>query len=144
MQLAQLNIAQLSAPLDSPALFGFVDNLDRINALAEASPGFVWRLQTEEGNATSISFYGDDIIVNLSLWADIESLHGFVYRSVHSEIMSRRKEWFQRMTQAYQVLWWVPDGHHPSVDEANLKLQLLKDKGPTAKAFTFKQSFPAS
>ena len=143
MQLAQLNIAHLSAPIDSPALTDFVDNLERINALAEASSGFVWRLQTEDGNATSISFYGDDIIVNLSMWADVESLHGFVYRSVHSEIMSRRKEWFQRMTQAYQVLWWVPEGHRPSVEEANLKLQLLNDNGPTAEAFTFKHSFPA-
>jgi hypothetical protein len=143
MQLAQLNIAHLSAPIDSPALTDFVTNLDQINALAETSPGFVWRLQTEEGNATSISFYGDDIIVNLSMWTDMESLHGYVYRSAHNKIMSRRKEWFQRMTQAYQVLWWVPEGHRPSVEEANLKLQLLNDNGPTAEAFTFKHSFPA-
>lgn len=142
-QIAQLNIATLKAPIDSPQLSDFVANLDRINALAEASPGFVWRLQTEEGDATGIDYFGTDRIVNMSLWDSIESLHDYVYRSAHIEIMRRKKEWFHQMGQAYMVLWWVPVGHIPSVEEAAKKLELLREHGPTAQAFTFRKAFPA-
>jgi hypothetical protein len=142
-ELAQLNIARLLAPIDSPVLADFVANLDRINLLAEQSPGFVWRLQTEEGDATAIKHFGDDFIVNMSVWADMQALHNYVYRSAHIEIMRRKKEWFQKTREAYMVLWWVPQGHRPSVVEAEGKLNQLRTCGPTADAFTFKKAFPA-
>jgi hypothetical protein len=141
-ELAQLNIARLAAPLESPQLKDFVDNLDRINALAEGSPGFVWRFQDDAGNATSARPFGEELLVNLTVWTDIESLHRYVYRSAHAEIMARRKEWFQPMREAWTVLWWVPAGHRPGFAEAHEKLQQLRAQGPTADAFTFKQPFP--
>src|SRR5262245_12595502 len=119
-ELAQLNIGVIKGPMDSPVMADFVANLDRINALAERSPGFVWRLQTEEGNATAIRPYpeNDNIAVNLSVWKDLDALSRYVYRSEHVEIMRRRREWFERMDQAFLVLWWVPRGHRPAVAEA--------------------------
>lgn len=141
--IAQLNIATLTAPIDSPRLSEFVANLDRINALAEGSPGFIWRLQTEEGDATGIDYFGTDKIVNLSLWDSIESLHNYVYRSAHVEIMRRKKEWFHTMAQAYLVLWWVPVGHIPSIEDAAQKLSTLRELGPSEEAFTFKKAFDA-
>lgn len=142
-QIAQLNIATLSAPIDSPQLSDFVANLDRINALADDSPGFVWRLQTEDGDATGIDYFGSDKIVNLSLWDSVESLHNYVYRSAHVEIMRRKKEWFHKMGDTHMVLWWVPAGHIPSIEEASQKLNALRELGPTAEAFTFKKAFSA-
>ncbi|HMT94231.1 DUF3291 domain-containing protein [uncultured Thiothrix sp.] len=139
--LAQLNIAQLLAPIDSPQLKDFVDNLERINTLAEQFEGFVWRLQTEEGDATALRPFGEEVIVNLSVWASVEALHQFVYRSAHTPIMSRRREWFARMTNTYMVLWWIPQGHEPSVEEAKQRLDLLQTQGASAQAFSFKQVF---
>ncbi|GGY78354.1 DUF3291 domain-containing protein [Marinobacter zhanjiangensis] len=139
--IAQLNIATLVAPIDSPQLADFVANLDRINALAEVSPGFVWRLQTEDGDATGIDYFGSDKIVNLSVWDSIEALHRYVYQSAHVEIMRRKKEWFHKMRESHMVLWWVPAGHTPSIEEAAQKLGMLQEHGPTAGAFTFKQAF---
>ena len=107
-ELAQLNIAQMRTPLDAPEMVDFVANLDRINALAEAAPGFVWRLVGDGDNATSIRPFGESTLVNLSVWTDAASLGDFVYKSAHVEIMKRRKELFDRMQEAYQVLWWVP------------------------------------
>lgn len=141
--LAQLNIARLLAPLDSEQLREFVDNLDPINALAEASPGFVWRLQTDEGDATSLRPYDDDmLIVNMSVWERLESLADFVYRSDHKDIMRGRRQWFERMGEAFMVLWWLPEGHLPTVDEAKERLELLRSRGPTPAAFTFRSPFP--
>lgn len=142
-QLAQLNIATLSAPLESPALKDFVDNLDRINALADNAPGFVWRLQTDEGDATALRPFGEDIIVNLSVWQDIESLHNYVYKTAHVEIMKRRREWFTRMHDAYMVLWWVSAGHRPTAEEAADRLTRLQTEGASQEAFTFSQPFAA-
>ncbi|WP_078084030.1 DUF3291 domain-containing protein [Microbulbifer mangrovi] len=142
-QIAQLNIATLSAPIDSPQLADFVANLDRVNALAEASQGFVWRLQTEEGGATGIDYFGSDKIVNLSLWESVEALHSYVYRSSHVEIMRRKKEWFEKMGEVHMVLWWVPVGHIPSIEEAAERLNILRESGPTAAAFTFRKVFQA-
>jgi len=142
-RLAQLNIAALKAPLDSPELKDFVDNLDRINALAEGSAGFVWRLKGDGNDATSLRPLGEDVIVNMSVWRDVEALQDYVYRSGHVEIMRRRREWFTRMAQAYMVLWWVPAGHEPTMAEAAARLELLRQKGPTAEAFTFARAFPA-
>jgi len=140
-QLAQLNVAVTKEPLESPTMAEFVANLDRINALAESSPGFVWRLQTDDGNATALRPMGDDVIVNMSVWQDIASLNDYVYRSAHVEVMRRRKEWFERMSEAYVVLWWVREGHRPSVAEAIERLEHLRRHGPTPTAFTFRQSF---
>jgi hypothetical protein len=142
-ELAQLNIALMKEPLESPSMADFVANLDQINALAESSPGFVWRLQTQEGDATALRPLGDDTLVNLSVWRDVESLNKYVYGSAHVEIMRRRKEWFERMREAYVVLWWVPKGRRPDVLEAVAKRELLRAKGPTQDAFTFRHAFPS-
>jgi hypothetical protein len=142
-ELAQLNIALMKEPLESPRMADFVANLDRINALAEASPGFVWRLKTDDGNATALRPLGEQTLVNISVWRDVESLHHYVYRSMHVEIMRRRKEWFERMEQAFFVLWWVPKGHRPTIEEAVARLERLRTQGPTSQAFTFRERFPA-
>jgi len=142
--LVQLNIAKMKYSIESAEMIDFVDNLENINALAEDSPGFVWRLQTDDGDATGIDFFGSDVLVNMSIWSDVESLYNYVYKSAHAKIMSRRKEWFLRVKEVYTVLWWAPEGSIPSLDEAKSKLELLKTQGPTAQAFTIKQAFPPS
>ena len=141
--LAQVNVATIVAPLDSPAMADFVAALDRINALAEASAGFVWRLKGDGGNATDLrTSEGPDVIVNMSVWASVEALFEFVYRSMHTKVMVRRREWFKKPEQAYQVLWWVPAGHEPTVEEALARLDHLRRHGPTPHAFTFKEHYP--
>jgi hypothetical protein len=141
LQLAQLNIALPREPLDSPLLAEFVARLDPVNALADAAPGFVWRLQGDDGNATSVRGFDDDrVIVNLSVWESIEPLSDFVYRSGHIEVMRRRREWMERVRQ-HIVLWWVPSGHRPAVDEAESRLAHLREHGPSPHAFTFKSRF---
>ena len=141
--LAQFNTARAVAPLDDPKLADFMARLDEINALAEASPGFVWRLQSGSGNATDIRAYDDPrMLVNLSVWSSADALFDYVYRGGHTKVMARRAEWFERVPGPYMVLWWVPAGHHPTVEEANERLEHLKQHGPTAHAFTFKQRFP--
>jgi hypothetical protein len=142
-ELAQLNVGIIRGPMDSPVMADFAANLERINALADHSTGFLWRLQTEEGNATSIRpFEDENLLLNMSVWRDVESLHKYVYGSAHLEIMRRRREWFERMRDAFFVLWWVPKGHRPSIAEATAKLDVLRARGPTADAFTFRQAFP--
>jgi hypothetical protein len=142
--LAQLNIARMLAPLDSEQMAGFVQALDPLNALADGAPGFVWRLQTEDGDATAIRPYDDDMmIVNLTVWESIEALADFAYRSDHREVMVQRRKWFERMAEAFMVLWWVPAGHRPPVAEAKERLELLRREGPTPAAFTFRKPFPA-
>ena len=143
LYLAQLNIAVLKEPLDSPLLADFVANLDRINALAEDSPGYIWRLKTDEGNATAFCPLGENIIVNMSVWKDTASLQQYVHKSAHTEIMSRRKEWFERMPEAFMVLWWIPEDHLPTIEEAMEKLEQLRKHGPTPSAFSFRNPFPA-
>ena len=140
-ELAQLNIATMKEPLESPGMADFVANLDRINALAESSPGFVWRLKGDGADATTLRPLGPDVIVNMSVWADVAALNHYVFKSAHIEIMRRRKEWFARMHEAYAVLWWVRKGHRPTVAEAIAKLDLLRANGPTEEAFTFKKAF---
>ena len=141
--LAQLNIGVIKGPMDSPVMADFKASLDRINALAEQSPGFVWRLQTEEGDATAIRHFDDEnMLVNMSVWESLETLTQYVYRSAHVEVMRRRREWFERMDQPFLVLWWVQSGYVPTVAEAVERLQRLRDDGPTPQAFTFKSAFP--
>ena len=140
-ELAHLNIALMKEPLDAPGMADFVASLDRINAIAESSPGFVWRLQTDEGDATALRPLGENTLVNMSVWRDVDALNQYVYKSAHVEIMRRRKEWFDRMPEAYVVLWWVRKGHRPSIAEAAEKLKLLRANGPSEEAFTFRQAF---
>jgi len=140
-RLAQLNIARMREPLESPVMAEFVANLDRINAIAEASAGFVWRLKDESGSAVALRPFGDDIIVNMSLWTDVGSLSRYAFKSGHVEIMRRRREWFQAMAEAHAVLWWVEKGHIPTVMEAKSRLEHLREHGATPHAFTFKQSY---
>jgi Domain of unknown function (DUF3291) len=143
-ELAQLNIGIIKGPMDSPVMADFAANLARINALAEQTPGFVWRLQTDAGDATALRPFDDEnMLVNMSVWRDADSLRRFVYRSDHVDIMRRRAQWFERMSEVFLVLWWVPEGHRPGVAEAIAKLEILRRHGPTAQAFTFRQSFPA-
>jgi len=141
--LAQLNIAVMKEPLESPTMADFVANLDRINALAEAAPGFVWRFQTAAGDATAMRPLGDDTLINLSVWRDLASLDAYVYQSAHVEIMRRRREWFQRLREAHVVLWWVATGHQPDIDEAIGKLNRLRQHGPSQEAFSFRQAYAA-
>ena len=142
--LAQVNLATVRAPLDTPLLAGFVAQLEPINALADHSPGFVWRLQTEDGDATAIRPFGDQrIMVNLSVWESLEALRSFVYASRHLDVMRRRREWFHRMADAYLALWWVPAGTIPTVAEARDRIRRLTRDGPDPDAFTFRSPFPA-
>lgn len=141
-QLAQLNIAKMKEPLDSPLMADFVNNLDRINTLAENSEGFVWRLKDEGGDATAIRCFGDNVVVNMSVWKDVVSLSNYSFKSAHADIMRRKREWFDRMDEAYAVLWWIPTGHLPTVEEAKERLEHLKQYGPTPHAFVFKKVFP--
>ncbi len=142
--LAQYNIARLLAPLDDPRLADFVDGLERINTLGDRSPGFVWRHQGADGNSTSVRVRGDDaIIINLTVWESVEAVFEYAYRTAHVEMFRRRREWFEEPTSAYLVMWWIPAGHIPSIEEADERLDYLREHGPTTEAFTFKQHFPA-
>lgn len=142
--LAQLNIGRMLGPIGGPVMAGFVARLDIINALADRSPGFIWRLQTESGDATAVRAYDDErIIVNMSVWESLEALTAFVYASDHRPVMQQRRQWFERFDGPYMVLWWVPAGHIPTVEEAKERLEHLRASGPTPHAFTFVRAFPA-
>ena len=140
--LAQLNVGIATAALDSDVMADFMNNLDNVNALAEASPGFVWRLKADDGNATSLRPIDDRTMVNMSVWTDAQSLSAFVFKSGHVEFMRRRRQWFERMSEAYLVLWWVPEGHVPTTDEAVARLAHLRENGATPHAFDFRHLFP--
>lgn len=141
--VAQVNIGRIRAPLEDPIMTGFVTRLDEINALADRSPGFVWRLQTTEGNATYLRPYADDrIIVNMSVWESIEALRTFAYKSLHAQLLRQRAEWFEKFSGAYMALWWVPVGHFPGIAEAKKRLAHLEHHGPSQFAFTFKAISP--
>jgi hypothetical protein len=142
-QLAQANIARMRAPLESPSMAGFVAELYRINALADRSTGFVWRLQTDEGNATYLRPYDDELILfNLSVWESVEDLRIFVYRTAHADVLRRKQEWFERLDYVHLALWWVPAGHRPSIDEAKKRLERIDKDGSTSFAFDFRIVFP--
>jgi len=141
-QVAQVNIGRVRAPIADPLMAGFVARLDDLNALADRSPGFVWRLQTAEGNATYFRPYEDDrILMNMSVWETIEALRHYVYQTVHAELLRNRHEWFEKFAGTYTALWWVPAGHRPGIDEARKRLAHLEKQGPTEFAFTFKTTF---
>ena len=142
--LAQLNIAVPVAPREDPRMAGFYNELDRINALADGWPGFVWRLTDDSGgDATSLRPFGGDIMVNLSTWEGLDALREFTFRSGHLDVLRRRREYFKPFGDAYAVLWWVPAGHVPSVTEAYDRLERLRREGPTSGAFTFREPHPA-
>jgi len=142
--LAQINIATLRAPLDDPQLHGFSSQLERINALADAAPGFVWRLQTSDGDATALRPYDDErVLVNMSLWDSAESLKQYVYRSDHVQLLRGRTAWFHQPTGPVYALWWIPAGTLPSVAEGQRRLELLRAQGDSPQAFSFAQVFDA-
>lgn len=143
VHLAQLNIARLRAPLDDPATAGFVELLEPLNALADGSPGFVWRLETADGDATSVRAFDDEyLLVNLSVWEDLESLRAYVFGEEHRAALRRRSEWFHRMDPPHTVLWWIPEGHVPTVEEARERLELLRTRGTSAQAFPLVRPYP--
>ena len=142
--LAQINIGKLVAPHGDPRVQPFFDALDRINAIADASPGFVWRLQDDSGNAMGISYSPDPLLaVNMSVWRDADALFEFVYRSSHTPVMARRRDYFQKFDGTFQALWWLPAGEVPTVSDGLSRLWLLERFGPCPQAFTFKARFPA-
>ena len=146
--LAQVNIGRLRAPVESPALADFMAALDPVNAVADTSPGFVWRLQTEDGNATAVRGFEWDaadsagVIINMSVWESVEALAGFVYSAQHRQVLRRRREWFEQMREAYTALWWIPRGTIPTIADAEEKVLHLRTHGPTQVAFTLGTHFP--
>jgi len=142
VHLAQLNVGRLRAPIDDPRIDDFRNNLEPVNALAEASPGYVWRLQDESGDATSIKAFDDDLmILNLTVWESVDALADFTYRTGHVEFLRRRREWFEVPVDAIVCLWWIPAGTLPTVDDAIARLEHLRAHGPTPTAFTFRTRF---
>lgn len=143
--LAELNIARLRFPLDHPEMTSFVEQLAWINAVADRAEGFVWRLQTEEGNATGVRASEDDrLLVNLSVWTSVETLYDYTYHTDHLGPLRDRRRWFERMQGPHFVMWWVPAGHRPTLEEAMAKLEHLRTSGPTPVAFDFKHTFDAA
>ncbi len=141
-QIAQINIAQAKADQDSEIMSGFVTRLDEIHTLADNAPGFIWRLETEDGHDGSVSVFNDPLLlINMSVWQDIDSLRAFVYKSIHIELLQDRDAWFDKMGEMHQTLWWIPAGHIPSIQEGKDKLDLIREFGPTAEAFTFGKKF---
>ncbi|MED5611214.1 DUF3291 domain-containing protein [Pseudomonas sp. JH-2] len=142
--LAQVNIARARAPLDHPLMRDFVDQLAPVNALAEASRGFVWRLQDEAGDATGVQAFDDPrIIVNLSLWESLEALRDYVYGGEHLAVLRRRRDWMEKLPGPTLALWWLPAGQLPSLAQARATLRSLAERGPSAEAFSIARPFPA-
>ena len=142
-QLAQLNIARMKYTYEDPEMAYFVAQLDPVNALADSSPGFVWRLQTDEGNATAYDIFEDPgYLVNMSVWESLEQLGNFFRAELHMDVVRRRKQWFDAVEEATMVLWWVPAGHQPEVAEAQARLEYLRSHGSTTHAFTFREPYP--
>ena len=144
MHLAQVNIAEMKAPINDPVMEDFVNNLDRINALAEESTGFIWRLKGEEGNATAITVFDNlFLIINMSVWENVDTLFDFTYNTAHVEILKRKKEWFKKMPRMHMAFWYVEKGHHPTPEEAKERLYYLQEHGESPYAFSFKSKFTA-
>ncbi len=141
--LAQINIARLVAPIDDPRIAEFVGKLDEINALAESSPRFVWRLKSDAGNATDVEYDAADplMIVNMSVWETVEALKAYTYSTQHVEIFRRRAEWFEKMREAHGCLWWIPAGHVPTVAEGRERLEFFRANGASERAFWFSRPY---
>lgn len=141
--LAQLNIANAKASMDSSVMEGFVSRLDEIHALSDSADGFIWRWESGSADSSVVEVFGDPLLlVNLSLWESVETLKHFVYKTVHIELIRDREAWFDKMPEMHQAVWWVPAGHIPSVAEAKQKLDLLRREGPTDSAFSMSKPFP--
>lgn len=142
MHLAQVNVARPLGPMDGAVMAEFARAVEPMNLLAEASPGFVWRLQGDEGNALALRVFDDgQILINLSVWRSVEALRAYTYRSGHAHYVKRRKEWFSAFGRPHYALWWIEEGHAPTSDEAKRRLEQLQADGPTAEAFTFTHVF---
>lgn len=143
--LAQVNVGEMLAASDDPIMAEFMNALDEINALADSSPGFVWRLQSDDGNATEFRPYENpNVIINMSVWESVEALHNYTYKTVHAQFIKRRKEWFHLFGKSHMCLWWIPVGHRPTIEEAITKLNHFTEHGPTAEAFSFSKRFKPS
>jgi hypothetical protein len=141
--IAQVNVAQAKAGTESEVMQGFVSRLDEINALADRADGFVWRLKEDSGSATAIRVFDDPLLlINMSVWANVESLKHYVYKSLHVELIKDREAWFNKMGESYQALWWIPAGHIPSIEDSQKQLEYIRKHGPSAQAFTFAKPFP--
>ena len=144
-QIAQINIGRTLYPMDDPRIAEFADNLDKINALAEETEGFVWRLKTDEGNATSIQAFDDPmLLVNMSVWENIEALYRYAYKSEHADFFAKRRLWFGKLEMPSPVLWWIPAGHIPTVEEAKERVQYLAENDVSPYAFNFKKRFSSA
>ncbi|WP_328968535.1 DUF3291 domain-containing protein [Streptomyces sp. NBC_00239] len=142
-QLAQVNIGRIKYPTDAPEFKDFMDGLEPVNAVADRADGFVWRLQSESGDATDYRVLDDDkMMINMSVWRDADSLTAFMYQGLHRELLARRREWFEHLKEAVTALWWVPAGHRPTVAEAEQRVLHLREHGPTPHSFTLRTSFP--
>ncbi len=140
--LAQINIALAKAEMDTEIMEGFVSRLDEINETADRAEGFIWRLQSEEGDSTAIRAFDEPLLlVNMSVWDSIEALKFFVYKSVHVELIRDRQAWFHKFVDAHQALWWIPAGHIPTIEEAKEKLEAIQKNGPTSLAFHYGKPF---
>ncbi|WP_299531790.1 DUF3291 domain-containing protein [uncultured Streptomyces sp.] len=143
--LAQVNVGRLLAPLDSPLVADFVAQLPEINALADAAPGFVWRMVDGGGaDSTGLRPERDDdlMLINCSVWESVEALRDYTYRSEHLKVLARRREWFERLADYHHALWWVPAGHLPTVEEAMDRVALIRQVGEGPEAFTFRAPHP--
>lgn len=137
--LAQVNIARAREPLSAPLMAGFVERLPDVNAMAEASPGFVWRLVAESDTTPYVTNRDLRLIVNMSVWQSMDTLRDFAFRGGHADVMRRRSEWFEPMDKAHLALWWIPAGHEPTLSEARERLEHLWRKGESPAAFTFRR-----
>lgn len=141
--LAQVNIARMRAPLEDPLMAGFTSRIEAINALADASPGFVWRLHSEAGDATYLRPYQDQsILFNLSVWQSLDALKQYVYNSEHLALLKAKTQWFSKLDRPHLALWWVAQGHLPTVDEALQRLDWIQTRGPSPQAFSFARAYP--
>lgn len=140
--IAQINIAQMLAPIDSDIMAGFVARLDEINGLAEQAEGFIWRLKGDDDNATAIRIFDNDmLIINLTVWETIEALHAFTYKTAHSELIKQKKDWFSALGKPHMALWWVKAGEIPRTEDAKVRLEYQQEHGATPYSFTFAKRF---
>lgn len=141
LYLAEVNVAKRLAPMDDPIMKDFVNNLDRINNIAENSEGFIWRLKDEDKDEAVYVFQDDTLIINMSVWTDIESLYNYTYKSGHIEVFKRKKEWFSKMKMIHMAFWYIPLGYKPTFQDAKKRLDYLNIHGETPYAFSFKEKF---
>ena len=141
LHLAQVNIAKRLALLDDPIMQDFINNLDKINAIADSSDGFIWRLKDEDKDEAVNVFHDDSLVINMSVWEDLDSLFNYTYNSGHIEVFKRKKEWFSKMKMMHMAFWYVPEGYKPTFQDAKNRLNYLNAFGETPYAFSFKSKF---